>query len=140
MRACLIIISLLSLSGCALDAQGLGANFSPPSLSGYREAGQLRDREQYYLRLTQLQPSAAEPWFQLGNLYADQNRLDEAANAFSEVLRREDRPQARYNLGLIQVRQGLRLIAQANHDLPAQDVDADETRQVLQALMQYELR
>ncbi|HXH03826.1 MAG TPA: tetratricopeptide repeat protein [Candidatus Competibacteraceae bacterium] len=130
-------LGLLVLSGCTNLQSPLAALQPRPSLNrSFESAGIQQDREQYYLELTRLQPQAAEPWFQLGNIYVEQNRLEEAEQAFREALHRDDRPQALHNLGLVQVRLGLQAITQARERLPADDPVHEDTRALLQTLLQ----
>lgn len=79
---------------------------------------------------------AAEPWFQLGNLYAAQGRLEEAEHAYRQVLVRADRPEALHNLGLVQVRMGVAALGEARRRLPANDPVHAETRELLRLLLE----
>ena len=91
--------------------------------------------EGYYLQLTRLQPRDAGPWFQLGNLYAEQGRLDAAERAYREALRRRDDARTLHNLGLVQVRLGVGALREARERLPPDDPAREQTREFLRALL-----
>ncbi len=91
--------------------------------------------EGYYLQLTRLQPREAGPWFELGNLYAEQGRLDAAERAYREALRRRDNARTLHNLGLVQVRLGVGALREAWERLPADDPTRQQTREFLRALL-----
>jgi Flp pilus assembly protein TadD len=91
--------------------------------------------EGYYLQLTQLRPRDAAPWFQLGNLYAEQVRLHSAERAYREALRRRDEARTLHNLGLVQVRLGVGALREARERLPADDPVHEATREFLRALL-----
>ncbi len=92
------------------------------------------DREGYYKSLTQLQPTAAEPWYQLGNLYAQRDDLEAAEHAYRQALRRADRVDALHNLGLVQMRMGIQALRVADARLPADDPVRQQTRDFLRTL------
>lgn len=92
--------------------------------------------EGYYLQLIRLTPNAAAPWFQLGNLYAEQGRLDAAQRAYRESLRRRDDARTLHNLGLVQVRLGVGALREAQKRLPPNDPARQETRELLQTLLE----
>lgn len=92
--------------------------------------------EGYYLQLTRLKPGAAEPWFQLGNLYAEQGRLDSAQRAYQESLRRRDNAKTLHNLGLVQVKLGIGALRESQKRLPPDDPARQETREFLQTLLE----
>lgn len=89
-----------------------------------------------YLQLTRLQPREAGPWFQLGNLYAEQGRLDVAERAYREALRRRDDARTLHNLGLVQVRLGVGALREARERLPPDDPSRQQTREFLRALLE----
>ncbi|RUQ36890.1 MAG: tetratricopeptide repeat protein [Candidatus Competibacteraceae bacterium] len=99
------------------------------------ETGRWDVAEGYYLQLTRLKPKEAGPWFQLGNLYAEQGRLDSAERAYREALRRHDDARTLHNLGLVQVRLGVSALRESQKRLPANDPARQETREFLQALL-----
>jgi len=152
-----------TLSGCAVTSPGnMAATFRPLSASPERTAGAVptqaaspafieerarqadatgrRDvAEGYYLQLTRLKPQDANPWFQLGNLYAEQGRLDSAERAYREALRRRDDAKTLHNLGLVQVKLGIGALREAQHRLPPADAARQETRELLRTLLETAL-
>lgn len=92
--------------------------------------------EGYYLQLIRLKPNDAASWFQLGNLYAEQGRLDSAQRAYRESLRRRDDARTLHNLGLVQVRLGVGALREAQKRLPPNDPARQETRELLQTLLE----
>ena len=91
--------------------------------------------EGYYLQLTRLQPRETGPWFQLGNLYAEQGRLDMAERAYREALRRRDDARTLHNLGLVQVRLGVGALREAWERLPPNDPARQQTHEFLRVLL-----
>lgn len=93
--------------------------------------------EGYYLQLTRLKPQDAAPWwFQLGNLYAEQGRLDSAERAYRESLRRHDDARTLHNLGLVQIKLGIGAVREAQTRLPSSDTTQQETRELLRTLLE----
>lgn len=92
--------------------------------------------EGYYLQLVRLKPNDAAPWFQLGNLYAEQGRLEAAERAYRESLRRHDDAQTLHNLGLVQVRLGVGALRDAQMRLPPDAARRQETHEFLQTLLE----
>ena len=103
------------------------------------ETGRWDVAEGYYLQLTQLKPKDANPWFQLGNLYAEQGRLDSAERAYREALRRRDDAKTLHNLGLVQVKLGIGALREAQNRLPSADAARQETRELLRTLLETAL-
>jgi Flp pilus assembly protein TadD len=99
------------------------------------ETGRLDVAEGYYLQLTRIKPKDAGPWFQLGNLYAEQGRLDSAERAYREALRRRDDARTLHNLGLVQVKLGVGALREAQKRLPLDDPARRETREFLRTLL-----
>lgn len=84
-------------------APTVGAGISNPAFIEERahhayETGRLDVAEGYYLQLVRLKPKDSGPWFQLGNLYSEQGRLDAAERAYRESLRRRDDARTLHNL------------------------------------------
>jgi len=100
------------------------------------ETGRWDVAEGYYLQWIRLRPNDAGPWFQLGNLYAEQGRLDAAERAYREALRRRDEARTLHNLGLVQVRLGVGALREAQQRLPPDDPTRQETRALLQTLLE----
>ncbi len=103
------------------------------------ETGRWDVAEGYYLQLTRLKPGDAEPWFQLGNLYAEQGRLDSAQRAYRESLRRRDDARTLHNLGLAQVKLGIGALREAQQRLPPNDPARQDTREWLRTLLETAL-
>ena len=103
------------------------------------ETGRRDVAEGYYLQLTRLKPNDAAPWFRLGNLYAEQGRLDSAERAYREALRRRDDAKTLHNLGLVQVKLGVGALREAQTRLPSTDAARQETRELLQTLLETAL-
>ncbi|MCP5159021.1 MAG: tetratricopeptide repeat protein [Gammaproteobacteria bacterium] len=100
------------------------------------ETGRWDVAEGYYLQLTLVKPGDAEPWFQLGNLYAEQGRLHSAERAYRESLRRRDDARFLHNLGLVQVKLGIGALRESQKRLPPDDPARQETREFLQTLLE----
>lgn len=108
-----LVIILLHLAGCNL--QNVKSDKPPPSDTNIaeleemaREAYQNEDwetSEEAYKHLTLQTPYEVEPWFRLGNIYAQTNRLDGAVEAYQEALLIEpENTKVLHNLGVIQLR------------------------------------
>ena len=100
------------------------------------ETGRWDVAEGYYLQLTRARPNDAEPWFQLGNLYAEQGRLDSAERAYREALRRRDEVRTLHNLGLVQIKLGIGALREAQRRLPADDPIQEQTREFLRGALE----
>lgn len=98
--------------------------------------GRLDVAEGYLLQLIRLKPNDAAPWFQLGNLYAEQGRLEAAERAYRESLRRRDDAKTLHNLGLVQVRLGIGALREAQARLPPDAAARRETHEFLQTLLE----
>lgn len=77
-----------------------------------------------------------DPWFLLGNAYAEQGRLSEAEDAYRRALERAAHPRAQHNLALVQLQLGMHNLREAARQLPARDRARAETREFLRALME----
>lgn len=77
-----------------------------------------------------------DPWFLLGNAYAEQGRLSEAEDAYRRALERAPHPRAQHNLALVQLQLGMHNLREAARQLPARDRTRAETREFLRALME----
>lgn len=100
------------------------------------ETGRWDVAEGYYLQWTRMKPRDAIPWFQLGNLYAEQGRLDSAERAYREALRRRDDARTLHNLGLVQIKLGVGALREAQQRLPPDDPARQETREFLRTLLE----
>lgn len=103
------------------------------------ETGRWDVAEGYYLQWIRLKPGDADPWFQLGNLYAEQGRLDSAQRAYRESLRRHDAAHTLHNLGLVQVKLGMGALREAQKRLPPDGPARLETRELLRTLLESAL-
>lgn len=78
------------------------------------EGGEDARAEALYLGLIKVNPSDAETWLRLGNLYARSNRPDNAADAYQRgLLLAPHDERLWYNLGVIRQRQTLAAYIQA---------------------------
>ena len=100
------------------------------------ETGRWDVAEGYFLQWIRLKPNEALPWFQLGNLYAEQGRLDSAERAYREALRRRDEARTLHNLGLVQIKLGVGALREAQKRLPPDDPARRETREFLQTVLE----
>ncbi|MCB1777171.1 MAG: tetratricopeptide repeat protein [Candidatus Competibacteraceae bacterium] len=92
--------------------------------------------EGYYLQWMRLKPADDRPWFELGNLYAEQGRLTSAERAYREALRRRDDARTLHNLGLMQVKLGVGALREAQQRLPQDDPARRETHEFLRTLLE----
>ena len=82
------------------------------------ESGEAAKAEALYKSLVRKMPNDAETWFRLGNLYARNNRPDEAANAYQKALLANNAdPRAWHNLGVVRLRQAWAAMLQAYDNL-----------------------
>ncbi len=100
------------------------------------KTGRLDTAENYYLQLSRIQPKQASPWFKLGNLYAEQGRLDAAEHAYRQAMRRHDSARTLHNLGLVQIKLGIGALREAQQRLPANDPVHQQTHKFLQTLLE----
>ncbi|MGE5640475.1 MAG: tetratricopeptide repeat protein [Clostridia bacterium] len=86
------------------------------------ESGEAAKAEALYKSLVRKMPNDAETWFRLGNLYARNNRPDEAANAYQKALLANNAdPRAWHNLGVVRLRQAWAAMLQAYDNLKSGD-------------------
>ena len=100
------------------------------------ETGRWDVAEGYYLQWMRLKPTDDRPWFELGNLYAEQGRLASAERAYREALRRRDDARTLHNLGLTQVKLGVGALRESQQRLPKDDPARRETYEFLRALLE----
>ena len=82
------------------------------------ESGEAAKAEALYKSLVRRMPNDAETWFRLGNLYARNNRPEEAANAYQKALLANNAdPRAWHNLGVVRLRQAWAAMLQAHENL-----------------------
>lgn len=126
---------LAVLSGCA---QFGGAGSTPPAAPSRLDAGDLTALEKaaeetyseqdwaaselHFIALTRRVPTAVEPWFKLGNIYARTDRLALAVRAYREVVMREAKhSRAWHNMGVIQLRQAALTFTELEKVAPEDD-------------------
>ncbi len=109
-----IIITLIHLAGCNL--QNIKSDKPSPSQTNIAELEEMaraayrnkdwETSEEAYKHLTLQTPYEVEPWFRLGNIYAQTDRLDGAVEAYRQALLIEpENTKVLHNLGVIQLRQ-----------------------------------
>lgn len=147
MRLALFALVLL-LGGCAnlrLPASVTGANEPLPEREVdlvalnrdaqlAAESGETAKAEALYKSLVRRMPNDAETWLRLGNLYARNNKPDEAVGAYHRALIADSRDaKAWYNLSVIRMRQAwaAMLQVQAQERLPADDPLRRQAEEVL---------
>lgn len=126
LRACLLLLTL-GVLGCASTVGEIKRAFDDdPDLISINhqaqlayESGEVAKAEALYKSLVRRMPSDSEAWLRLGNLYARNNRPDEAANAYQRALL-ADTSEARawYNLGVVRLRQAWAAFLQAQAQTP----------------------
>ncbi len=78
------------------------------------ESGEAAKAEALYKNLARRMPNDSETWLRLGNLYARNNRPDEAANAYQRALMANNAdPRAWNNLAVVRLRQAWAALLQA---------------------------
>lgn len=81
--------------------------------------------ERDYLALARQNPTNGQPVFKLGNLYTRTSRLDQAANAYAEAVKRDPAlTRAWHNLGVVQLRLARKSLAEAASGGSATEADA----------------
>lgn len=125
MRCVVIVVVVLSglLAGCA----GLGL-YTP------EQQALLTHADPRLAAAVRAHPDQPEPWYQLGNGYAKHGRPGQAAAAYREALRHGSYPRAEFNLGLMQVWQGVRTMRTASRKLPREARDSRQMHKLLQLL------
>ena len=132
-----VLLLCAVLSGCAiLNKNDTGSIDVAEQAQRAPSEGRFSDAEYYYPALIRAYPDTLDPWFQLGNLYAESDRLEDAQQAYRQALKYGDNPKVLHNLGLVQLQQGLATLQQARQQLPADDPIHDHTRQYLQLLLE----
>ncbi len=131
LRTLTILILYFLLMACS----GLQPSNPPRPI---RQIAEPNNPENHYLTLIQNHPQDPEPWFQLGNLYAESNRLEAAEYSYRQALKRGAHPKATHNLGLVQIRLGVAALNQARSDLPKDPSTQQQTRKLLKALLEVQ--
>jgi Flp pilus assembly protein TadD len=124
-------------TGCAiLNKNDTGSVDVAEQAQRAHTEGRFSDAEYYYRALIRAYPETLEPWFQLGNLYAENGRLEDAQQAYRQALKYGDNPKVLHNLGLVRLQLGIATLQQARQQLPADDPIHDHTRQYFQLLLE----
>lgn len=98
------------------------------------ESGETAKAEALYKSLVRRMPNDADTWLRLGNLYARNNKPDEAVSAYHRALIINGADaKAWYNLSVIRMRQAwaAMLQVQAQESLPASDPLRQQAEEVL---------
>ncbi len=141
-RFVLLLWAVLTLGGCALPA---ASSFALPEkevdlVSLNRDAqlaaesGETAKAENLYRSLVKRMPNDSETWLRLGNLYARNNKPDEAVGAYQRALiANNSESRAWYNLGIVRLRQGwaAMLQTQVQPDETADPVIRKQAEEVL---------
>ncbi|HEX8987256.1 MAG TPA: tetratricopeptide repeat protein [Rhodocyclaceae bacterium] len=115
------LAALLSGCGTSLVSGALRTIDSEPDLASLNreaelayESGEAAKAEVLYRSLARRMPNDAETWLRLGNLYARNNRPDEASAAYQRalILNNTD-PRAWNNLAVVRLRQAMAALVQA---------------------------
>ena len=108
------MLLLLGLSACAVPPlTGVGMPEKEVDLVGLNreaqlaaESGETAKAEVLYRSLVKRMPNDASTWLRLGNLYARNNKPDEAVGAYQRALIANNaESRAWYNLGVVRLRQ-----------------------------------
>lgn len=139
-----VAVLLLALGGCAGIKMPTMTSALPERevdlISLNREAqlasesGESAKAEALYKSLVRRMPNDADTWFRLGNLYARNNKPDEAVGAYHRALIANGADaRAWYNLSVIRMRQAwaAMLQVQAQETLPANDPLRQQAEEVL---------
>jgi tetratricopeptide (TPR) repeat protein len=125
MRAALLVAAIAGLTvvgcGTTVVSSALRAIDSEPDLVSINreaqlayESGEAAKAEALYKSLVRRMPNDAETWFRLGNLYARNNRPDEAAGAYQRALLANSSDARIWNnLAVVRLRQGWAALLQA---------------------------
>lgn len=99
------------------------------------ESGEAARAEALYKSIARRAPNDSEAWLRLGNLYARNNRADEAAQAYQRaLLANSGDARAWHNLGVVRLRQAWASLLQAQATTPGDDPLAASTEATLEYL------
>lgn len=141
-------VLLASLTGCAVPAMtGVGMPEKEVDLVGLNrdaqlaaESGETAKAEILYRSLVKRMPNDASTWLRLGNLYARNNKPDEAVGAYQRALIANNaESRAWYNLGVVRLRQAWAAMLQVQIQLddatdPTLRKQAEEVLEYLEKL------
>jgi len=99
------------------------------------ESGEAAKAEALYKNLVRRMPNDAETWMRLGNLYARNNRPEEAAAAYQKALAIDSsEAKAWNNLGVVRLRQAWAALIQARATVEAKSPLAEQLDTTLEHL------
>jgi tetratricopeptide (TPR) repeat protein len=146
------ILMTLQLSACATDGRTAGQllpdeSRATPELALLNQRAQLADAggeaaqaESLYKAVLRQTPNDTETWFRLGNLYANNNRPEEAAIAYERTLVSDNsHVRAWHNLAIIRLRQSYASLLQAQVLVDGSDALAERIDDALEQLSQLTL-
>lgn len=125
---CLALAAALLAGACASPSIGPGNSHtvSTAPVEMFKTAklgpadGEAARTEALYLSLLRKTPMDYETWFRLGNLYASNNRPDEAAATYERALMGDNgHARAWHNLGVVRLRQSYASLMQGNMTIGA---------------------
>jgi len=137
------VVMAASLGGCtaAVSTAIKTLDKDPDLVSINREAelayesGEAAKAEALYKNLVRRMPNDAETWMRLGNLYARNNRPEEAAAAYQKALAIDsNEAKAWNNLGVVRLRQAWAALIQARATVAAKSPLAEQLDTTLEHL------
>ena len=141
--ALIMLVAAIALGGCsaAVSTAIKAIDNAPDLVTINREAelayesGEAAKAEALYKSLARRVPTDAEIWLRLGNLYARNNRPDEAANAYQRALMINNaESRAWHNLSVVRLRQAWAALLQAQATTGAKDALAPQVDAALEHL------
>ncbi len=116
-----IILAAALVAGCATPQQNdrdRALKLNQKALEA-EAAGDDTAARSAYAELVEVDPERPRAWFQLGNLAAADGDLDDAVRGFTTALEHDpEYHEARYNLGLVYMRKGAKLLDEARDEMP----------------------
>ena len=140
---CALTVIATSLGGCtaAVSTAIKTLDKDPDLVSINREAelayesGEAAKAEALYKNLVRRMPNDAETWMRLGNLYARNNRPEEAAAAYQKALTiNSNEAKAWNNLGVVRLRQAWAALIQARATVEVKSPLAEQLDATLEHL------
>jgi len=111
-RPILLTFIVLWLTGCQmigysltkLDEKNINVEYDQAMQAYSNKNWQLAEEKLVYLK--QFNPDDSQVYFKLGNIYARQDKYEQAVDAYQEALLRDsENPKIWHNLGVVQLRQ-----------------------------------
>ncbi len=101
------------------------------------EQADWQQAEKDYSQLTEKIPNNPEPWYRLGNVYAELNKSDNAITAYRRAIEiNPDNTKAWHNLGLVQLQQATRTFIDMQEHATKDDIMAQRGRFVVNSIQQ----